>query len=231
MNALNALKAALETPFFGIAITVLSFGVGRLIGRRVRSPLANAYVISTVFIIAFLQIADIPLETYALGGDVMSLMLVPATAILATIVYRQRTLLAANLVPMIAGCLVGAATSLASIYFLCRFFGIDETIAVSLLPKSVTNPIAMELSTASGGIASLTVAAVVFTGMVGAVCAPLMLTLLKIKNPVAAGIAIGTSSHVLGTAKAIEIGETQGAASGIAVCLAGMSTVVLYMFL
>ena len=129
--------------------------------------------------------------------------------------------------PIVVGSFAGAATSLASVALLCRLFRLDEVILSSLLPKSVTTAIALEISAGRGGIGSVTILAVLITGVSGAVFAPLMIRLFRVKNPVAQGVAIGTCSHAVGTSKAIELGELQGAMSGIAIGVAGLMTVLI----
>ena len=129
--------------------------------------------------------------------------------------------------PFLVGSFAGAATSLASVALLCRLFRLDEVILSSLLPKSVTTAIALEISAGRGGIGSVTILAVLITGVSGAVFAPLMIRLFRVKNPVAQGVAIGTCSHAVGTSKAIELGELQGAMSGIAIGVAGLMTVLI----
>ena len=136
-----------------------------------------------------------------------------------------------RLLPVLAGALVGSICSVGSILLLSRLFGLDESLTASLIPKSVTTPIAMSVSQQLGGIVPVTVAAVVVTGIVGAVFAPTFIRLFRVKDPVAAGLAIGVSSHALGTTKALEIGEVEGAMSGIAIGIAGLITVILAQFL
>ena len=224
-----AVNGALASPFFGIALTILALTAGKRIAARVRSPLANPFVMALIMIIAFLQVTGVPLDYYRRGGDILSLMLVPATAILGTVIYRQRAFLRANFLPIAVGCLVGAITSISSVYFLCRFFGVERSLTLALLPKSVTTPIAMELAELSGGLVPLAIAAVALTGIFGVLFAQWVLGFLGLKDPLVVGIAIGTASHVIGTSKAIEIGETEGAASGVAICITGIMTVAVYM--
>ena len=224
-----AVNGALASPFFGIALTIGAFMLGKRIAVRIKSPLANPFVIALIVVVATLKGLGIPLEYYQNGGDLLSLMLVPATAILGTTVYRQRALLRANFLPILAGCLAGAATSILSVYFLCQAFGVGESLMLSLLPKSVTTPIAMELAELSGGLVPLAIATVAATGIFGVIFAQWVLRLLGFDDPIVVGISIGTASHVIGTAKAIEIGETEGAASGVAICITGIATVAVYL--
>ena len=118
-----------------------------------------------------------------------------------------------------------------SILLLCRLFGLDAAMTASLLPKSVTTPIAISVSQAHGGIGPITVVAVLITGIFGSIAAPLLIKLFRVKDPMTAGLAIGASSHAVGTSKALELGETEGAMSGLAIGVCGLITVVLSLFL
>ena len=219
------------SPLFGIVLCIFSFEIGLWINRKTHSPLANPLLIAVVICIAVLQIFSIPLESFQQGGDIITMFLAPATAALSLSIYNQLDTLKKNLLPILAGTLTGSITSIGSVIGLCKLFGLDEELIASLIPKSVTTPIAMEVSRQHGGIVSITVAAVIVTGIFGAILAPVLIKLFRVKNPVEAGIAIGTCSHALGTSKALEIGETEGAMSGIAIGVAGIITVVLTMFL
>ena len=133
--------------------------------------------------------------------------------------------------PILVGCVVGSASSMGSILLLCRLFGLDAAMTASLLPKSVTTPIAISVSQAHGGIGPITVVAVLITGIFGSIAAPLLIKLFRVKDPMTAGLAIGASSHAVGTSKALELGETEGAMSGLAIGVCGLITVVLSLFL
>ena len=219
------------SPLFGIVLCIFSFEIGLWINRKTHSPLANPLMIAVVICIAVLQIFSSPLESFQQGGDIITMFLAPATAALSLSIYNQLDTLKKNLLPILAGTLTGSITSIGSVIGLCKLFGLDEELTASLIPKSVTTPIAMEVSRQHGGIVSITVAAVIVTGIFGAILAPVLIKLFRVRNPVEAGIAIGTCSHALGTSKALEIGETEGAMSGIAIGVAGIITVVLTMFL
>ena len=132
-----------------------------------------------------------------------------------------------HFLPILAGCLAGSVTSMVSAYLLCRAFGMDQSMAMSMLPKSVTTPIAMSVSEELGGIASITVAVVIATGIMGSILAPTLIKVFKVKSPIAAGVAIGTCSHAVGTSKAMEIGELEGAMSGIAIGVSGLLTMII----
>ncbi len=218
-------------PIFGVALSIGAYAVGLWVNRELRSPLVNPLLIAIALVIVVLQLFRIPLEDYQSGAGLISLFLGPATASLALAIHRRMDVLKRNLLPVLCGTAVGAAVSMGSVWGLCRLFGLSDELTFTLLPKSVTTPIAMELSRQHGGIVPVTVAAVVFTGILGAVFAPVLIRLLRVKNPVEAGLAIGTASHAVGTTKALELGETEGAMSGIAIGLAGLFTVVYSLFL
>ena len=196
----------------------------------VRLVICNGLVLAVVMIIAVLAVFDIPYAAYNAGGSLINLFLGPATVCLAVTIYAQIDLLKKNLLPILAGCAAGAVTSVLSIWGLCRLFGLDRTLTVSLLPKSVTTPIATAIAEGQGGIVSITVAAVIFTGILGNLCAPALARLFRVKDPVAAGLAIGACSHAMGTARALELGETEGAMSGLAIGLCGIATTILALF-
>lgn len=220
-----------SSPLFGITLSIAAYGLGYWIQKKLRSPAANPLLIAIVLVILFLKVTGIPLDSYNVGGDFIAMFLAPATACLAISIYQQLPVLKKNLIPVLAGSAVGAVASMGSVYLLCRLFRLDEQMTASLLPKSVTTPMAMGVSEQLGGIVPITVAAVVFTGILGAIFAPLMIKLFRIHNPIAAGLAIGACSHAVGTSKAIELGEVEGAMSGIAIGTVGLITVVLGMIL
>lgn len=225
------MEAVLQSPLFGIVLSIAAYSAGLWLNRKLKSPLVNPLLIAIALVILFLNALGIPPKAYNRGGAVISLFLAPATAVLAVSVYRQLEVLKANFLPVVLGCLAGALTSMGSAYLLCRLFGLDDRLIASMLPKSVTTPIAMEISRQGGGIVSVTVAAVVLTGILGAVFAPLLIRVFRIKSPVATGVAIGASSHAVGTSRAIELGEVEGAMSGIAIGVSGIITVLLALFL
>ena len=149
---------------------------------------------------------------------------------LALNIYQQRQVLREHFLPVLAGCLAGSAASMGSVLLLCRLFRAEEMLAASMLPKSVTTAIALGISESGGGIPGITAAAVVITGVEGAMLAPLFARCFRITDPVAEGVAIGASSHAVGTSKALEIGPLQGAMSSIAICVCGIFTSVLALF-
>lgn len=218
------------SPLFGIVLCIFTFEIGLWINRMTKSPLANPLLIAILLCITVLQVFGIPLENFNQGGNIIAMFLAPATASLALNIYGQIQALKKNLLPVFAGTLVGSLVSVGSVTALCKLFGLSDALTAAMQPKSVTTPIAMEISKQHGGLVPVTVAAVIITGIMGAILAPVFLKIFRVKNPVEAGIAIGTCSHALGTSKALEIGELEGAMSGIAIGVAGLITVILSMF-
>ena len=181
--------------------TVASFAVFKLsvlLYERVKSPLLNPLLVTVAFIIAALVALRIPLDSYEQSVQLISFLLGPATVALAYSVYRQRQTLKEHFVPIFAGCLVGSVVSMASAYALCKLLGLDDALALSFIPKSVTTPIAIAVSQQLGGITSITVAAVIVTGILDAITAPLMARLFRVRDGIAKGVAIGTCSHAVG---------------------------------
>ena len=221
----------LSLPLCGILISIVCYAIGIQAGKLIRSPLTNPMVIANTLIILIIVFTPLTLEQYMAGGNVITLFIVPVTVILALRIYRQRALFMANVVPILAGCIAGSAASLFSALLLCRLFAIDGAVTVSLLPKSVTTAIALELARNNGGIPGIAATAVIITGVVSAAFSPFIVKIFKLKDPVAAGIAFGASGHAVGTAAALELGETEGAMAGIAISLMGIITSVIFLFL
>jgi len=219
------------SPFFGIFLSILTFEIGVRINKKTKSAVANPLLIAVILCILVIKIFRIPLESYYVGGDLITVFLGPATAVLALSIYSQFALLKKYFLPILLGTITGSLVSVSSAYLLCKLFHLDDVLTRSMLTKSVTTPFAIAISKNIGGIPSVAVAAVVMTGILGSVFAPLLIRLFHVKNPVAAGVAIGTSSHAVGTSKAIELGETEGAMSGIAIGMAGIVTVIISLFL
>ena len=221
----------LFSPFFGLTLSALAWCLGVYAQKKTGWVLCNPLVIATALVILVLTLFHIPLEAYNQGGSLIKLMLGPATAVLALNIYRQRTALKQYFIPVLTGCLVGSLTSVVCVLALCELFTMDGTLTASLLPKSVTTAIAVGIAESRGGIPGIAASAVVFTGIIGAVFAPVFAKLFHITDPVAEGLAIGACSHALGTTKALELGEVQGAMSSIAICVCGIFTSVLVLFI
>lgn len=219
-----------SSPYFGVALSVIAFGIGVGLHQKFKTPFCNPLVIAIVLVCAVLLIFRIPYESYNEGGEIINMFLAPATACLAVAVYTKLRILKQYWLPVLVGCAAGSAASMVCVYLLCRLFGLDEGLTVSLLPKSVTTPIAVSIAEPAGGMIPVTVAAVIFTGILGSILAPFLIRVFHVSDPVAAGLAIGASSHAVGTSKAIEMGEIEGAMSGLAIGICGIMTVLFSMF-
>ncbi|ADL52618.1 LrgB family protein [Clostridium cellulovorans] len=212
---------------FGIILSFIAYEIGIYIYKKTKVPIFNGLLIAVIIVIAVLVIFNIDYEAFNQGGKFINFFITPATVALALPLYRKLDVLKKNIVPIIIGIVVGSLTSVISVLLLTYLVGTDTAIIASLVPKSVTTPIAMEISKELGGVSGITVVVVVITGVIGAVIAPTVLKLAKIDDELAQGIAIGTSAHAVGTSKAVELGETQGAMSGLAIGIAGIVTVII----
>lgn len=219
------------SPFFGIALSIVAFSIGVWIQKKTGLVICNPLIIAIVLVSGVLLLFKIPYESYNEGGSIINMFLAPATSCLAVSVYTRMELLKKNWLPILAGCVAGSLTSMGSVFLLCRLFGLGEAMTYSLVPKSVTTPIAVGIAESHGGISSITVAAVILTGIMGSILAPFLIRIFRVKDSMTAGLAIGACSHAVGTSKAIEIGETEGAMSGLAIGICGIVTVVFSMFL
>lgn len=224
------MSALLESPFFGITLTVVAYWLGVQAQKRTGLVICNNMIVSVALLIAVLTLFHIPYEAYYEGGSVINMFLGPATACMAVTVYAKKELLRKNWLPVLVGSLTGVVVSVASVLVMCRLFGLDAAMTASLLPKSVTTPIATAVSEGHGGIVSITVAAVIFTGILGNLTAPFLVKLFRVKDPLAVGLGIGACSHAMGTAKALELGETEGAMSGLAIGMCGIITALAALF-
>lgn len=220
------MRELFASPYFGVALSIITFGIGVKLNQLLKTPVCNPLIIAIVLSAAVLLIFKIPYEDYNRGGEIINMFLAPATACLAAAIYSKMQILKQYWLPILVGCTVGSAASMASVYGLCRLFGLDESLTVSLLPKSVTTPIAVSISEPAGGAVPITVVAVILTGILGGIFAPLLIRIFRVTDPVAAGLAIGACSHAVGTSKAIELGEVEGAMSGLAIGICGIITVL-----
>lgn len=225
------MRELLASPYFGIFLSIAAYALGCGLNRKFRTPLCNPLLIAIVLVVGVLLIFRIPYEDYNAGGEIISLFLAPATACLAVGIYAKLAVLKQYWLPILVGAVAGSASSMLSVYALCRLLGLDEQLTVSLLPKSVTTPIAVGIVESAGGLTPITVVAVIVTGILGAILAPTMIRLFRISDSVAAGLAIGACSHAVGTSKAVELGEVEGAMSGLAIGVCGVVTVVLSLLL
>lgn len=211
--------------FFGLTLSIGAFMLGILVKKRWNFFLFNPLLISITITIATLLILDIEYSDYNEGAKYITYLLTPATVALAIPLYEQLILLRRNLTAILLGIASGVICSAVSIFAMALMFGLDHTQYVTLLPKSITTAIGIGLSAELNGHVAITVAAIIFTGLVGNIAGGLMCRMLGISHPIAKGVAIGTASHVMGTSKAMEIGEIEGAMSSLSVAVAGCMTV------
>ena len=212
--------------FFGVFLSVFSYGIGLLLENKFKSSIFNPLLISIAIIIGFLLIFDVDYEKYNEGAKYLSYFLTPATVCLAIPLYEKFSLLLKNAKAILIGVLSGALTSLLMVFVLGLLFNLSHESYVTLLPKSITSAIAIAVVEELGGYPPIIVTIVLITGVLGNMVAVSICKLFRITEPIAKGIAIGTSSHAMGTTKAMEIGEVEGAMSGLAIVVAGILTVI-----
>lgn len=217
----------IKSPYFGILLSLLAYILALKISKKVKSPLANPLLLSLIFVMAFLKIFNISYTDYNNGGKYISFLIAPATVAMVINLYKNFDLFKKNAFPIFMGILAGVITSVLSAYLLSTAFGLSPELKISMIPKSLTTAIASAVAEEYGGIVPITIIGVMVSGIGGAVIAPSVIKLFRIKDPVAQGVCIGTSSHAAGTSKAIEMGEIQGAMSGLAIALAGFISVIL----
>lgn len=219
--------SVIETPIFGIVLTIVFFNIGIYIQNKTKKPIFNPLLIAIVGIILFLSITKIPYDKYKLGADSINFLLGPVTISLAIPLYRQFNLLKKYFLEIIVGIFCGVIVSLASVLIIGGLTHANMEILNSLIPKSITTPMGLALTKTLNGIDSITVVSIIITGILGAIISPLVFKVGKINNPIAKGIALGTSSHALGTTKAMEMGEVEGAMSSLSIGIAGTITVII----
>ncbi len=216
-----------NSMFFGVTLTLVAYAIGALIKSKFKLAIFNPLLISIVLIIIFLAVSGMDYDVYSEGADFITYLLTPATVCLAVPMYEQMESLKKNAKAIIIGILSGTVTSMLCVLVCSLIFKFTHETYVTLLPKSITTAIGMGVSEEMGGVSTITIAAIIITGIVGNMMAEFICKIFKIEHPVAKGIAIGTSSHAMGTAKAMEIGYTEGAMSSLSIAVAGVLTVVL----
>lgn len=214
--------------WFPLVLTIGSFQFGLWCQKKWKTPLCNPILISVLLIIPVLLLLDFPVSLYQKGTDVISWFLTPATICLALPLYEQLQTLKKNLPAILTGILAGTATSLISILLLCKAFSLDLQLSVSLLPKSITTAMGMVLSEQNGGLAALTTAVIIVTGIFGNLTGSALCRLLHITDPIAQGVGFGTASHVVGTSRANEISPLAGAVSSLSLTVSGVLTALLF---
>lgn len=213
---------------FALVVTLLAYEIGLWCKKKWNNPLCNPLLIATLLVMGLLLVTKIPNTDYQAGASLFGWLLTPATVCLALPLYRQIKVLKKSLPAILAGVTAGTITSLVSVFLLAKVFGLDKSLTISMLPKSVTTAMGMVLSELSGGVASVTAAAIVITGILGSLFGSVLCKLLKLNDPISQGVAFGTATHVIGTSRATELGEMQGAVSSLSLAVAGLLTTVLF---
>ncbi len=216
----------LNSTTAGVVISLLAYGAGVFLRRKTKSDLCNPLLISIAIVIVFLLVFRIDYASYSRSAQYLSYLLTPATVALAVPLYRQMDMLKKNLGAVLLAILAGVLASLASVLVLSMAFGLTHAQYVTLLPKSITTAIGMGVSEELGGNVTISVAAIIVTGVFGNMVIEPICRLFAIHNPISKGLAAGTASHAIGTAKAMEMGEIEGAMSSLAIVVSGLITVV-----
>lgn len=216
-----------ELSLFPLVLTFGAFQIGLWCQKKWKSPLCNPILIAVILVIAVLLMTGVSNDVYQAGVSKISWLLTPATICLALPLYNQLKILRNKLAAILTGAAAGTFASLACIFLLCRLFRLDDTTVISLLPKSITTAMGIVLSEQLGGIQALTAAAIIVTGILGSLCGSTACRLLKLTDPIAQGTAFGTASHVVGTSRASELGQLQGAVSSLSLIFSGLLTAVL----
>jgi predicted murein hydrolase (TIGR00659 family) len=217
----------LATPLFGIALTLLVYRLAELLYRRTHFILFNPVALSIIAIILLLKSLAIPYTDYARGGDMILFLLGPAVVALALPLYQRRGEILKRKLPILLGIVAGALTSIITAAGTAWLLGGSREVVLSLVPKSVTTPIAIGIAEKIGGIVPLTAALVVLTGCLGAICGPEFCRLIGIRSSAAMGLAVGTAAHGIGTARVLEEDRFAGAVAGLAIGLNGLATSLL----
>lgn len=214
-----------NSVFFGVAISILAYEFASILKNKFKLAIFNPLLISVVLIIAILLCFQVDYDSYYEGAKYLSYLLTPATVCLAVPLYEKVELLKKHFKAIIGGILAGVLTSMITILGLSMLFSLSHEEYVSLLPKSITTAIGMGISEELGGMVTITVTVIMLTGVLGNMIAELVCKVFKIEEAVARGIGIGSASHAIGTTKAMEMGEIEGAMSSLAIAVAGLMTV------
>ena len=216
-----------NSMFAGVTLSLIAYLIGVILKKKLKLGIFNPLLISIVISIGVLLIGKVDYDTYNEGAKFLSWLLTPATVCLAIPLYEQWELLKQNYKAVLLGLLAGTVTSLTTVFVLAKLFGLSHEEYVTLLPKSITTAIGMGVSEELGGYVTITVAVIIITGVLGNMFGEQICKLFRITEPISQGLAFGASSHAIGTAKALEIGEVEGAMSSLAIAVSGIFTVVL----
>ena len=214
-----------QSVFFGVAVSIAAYESGNLLKKKFKSALLNPLLLSVAVTILILVAFHIDYATYYEGAKYLSYLLTPATVCLAIPMYEQLELLKKNMKAVMAGIVSGVIMSLGCIFIMAVIFKLNHQTYVTLLPKSITTAIGMGVSEELGGYVTITVAVIVITGILGNIIGEAVCKIFRIEEPIAKGVALGTASHAIGTARAMEMGQIEGAMSSLSIAVAGLLTV------
>lgn len=217
--------------FWACTLTIAAFLIGQFFQKKGKLAVFNPILIATILIILFLTLFHVPNAEYQKGMVFFNYLLTPATICLSVSLYSQVKQLRANLGAILIGILCGTVSSLGLIWCMTRAMGLTESLCVSLMPKSLTTAIGVAVSEELGGIGAVTTAAIIATGILGNIIGPSLSKLLRLKSPIAQGVAYGTSSHVIGTSRAVSISALSGAVSSLSLTVAGVFSCVILAFI
>ena len=203
------MEQILNTQLFGLVTIILFYNIGLFIQKKARNPICNGLLISIILIIVFLKVTNIPYESFKIGADTINFMLGPVTVVLAVPLYRQFHLFKKYMKEILVGILTGVFISFVCVVLICKVANADSQILYSILPKSIT------------------VVCIILTGILGYIMGEAILKISRIKHPISKGIALGTAAHAVGTSKALELGEIEGAMGSLSIGIAGCLTVIL----
>lgn len=216
----------ITSSYAGVTISLIAYMIGVGLKNKFKTGLFNPLLVSIVITIAVLVVFNIDYEVYSESAKILSWLLTPATVCLAVPLYEQLEILKKNFKAIILGIFSGVLTSMFTVFVLSKMMGLSHKEYVTLLPKSITTAIGMGVSEELGGFVTITVAVIIITGVIGNIIATGVCKVFKITDSVAKGLAIGTSAHAIGTAKAMEMGEIEGAMSSLSIAVAGIITVL-----
>ena len=223
-------EALASSAYFGVVLSVAAYSFGLWMKKKTGLAVCNPLLVAVIIIVPVLLATHITYDEYMKGAESISYLLTPATVCLAIPLYKQLAL-QKNKAAVFCGIAAGVAANALTIFVLCLLFRMEHVHYVTLLPKSITTAIGMGVSEEAGGIVTLTVVSIIITGVSGVIMSEGLFKLFKLEEPIAKGLALGNGAHAIGTAKALELGEVEGAMSSLAIAVAGLMTVIVVPFI
>lgn len=218
----------MNNQIFGVFISILAYYIGIKINEKLKNSLINPLLVSTLIVIAVLLSLNISYDSYMEGGSIISFLIMPATVSLVVPFYNNWEIFKKYKLAIFLGSLAGSLTSLVSVVLLGKLLSLDNTLLISIMPKSITSALALPVSDVYGGIMSLTSIILVFTGVIGASLSEKIFAMFNINDSIAKGVALGTSAHAVGTSKALELDEVSGAIASLCIILTGFITIIIF---